>query len=89
MPKDIQKILDEEGVNFTKAANDYFMPLYEQDIKTLGDKGLQVYKVPKDERDRWIQAVQPVNQKLLSGMGDDWGQRLLKVAAEVNAKYPY
>jgi TRAP-type C4-dicarboxylate transport system substrate-binding protein len=88
MPKDIQQILDEEGANFTKDANAYFMPLYEQNIKAMADKGVQVYKVPKDERARWIQAVQPVNQKLLAGMGE-WGDRLLKVGSDVNAQYPY
>jgi TRAP-type C4-dicarboxylate transport system substrate-binding protein len=88
MPKDIQGILDEEGANFTISANAYFQPLYDKDVKDLGGEGLQVYTVPKDERDKWIQAVKPLTDKLLSGMGD-WGQNLLKVAADVNAKYPY
>jgi TRAP-type C4-dicarboxylate transport system substrate-binding protein len=88
MPKDIQQILDEEGANFTKAANDYFMPLYDKDNKEIADKGVQVYVVPKDERDRWIQAISPLTQKMLGDMGD-WGQDLLKVADKVNTQYPY
>jgi TRAP-type C4-dicarboxylate transport system substrate-binding protein len=88
MPKDIQAILDEEGANFTKAANDYFEPLYDQDNKELADKGIQVYVLPKDERDKWIQAITPLTQKILTDMGD-WGQDLMKVADKVNTQYPY
>jgi len=88
LPKDIQKILDEEGNGLTKSANEFFTGAYEDTKKFLAEKGITVYVLPAAERAKWRDAVWPVSQKLIADMGD-WGKALEKVAKEVNAKYPY
>jgi TRAP-type C4-dicarboxylate transport system substrate-binding protein len=88
MPKDIQQILDEEGAGLTQSADEFFTGAYTDTQKTLSDNGIQIYILPADERAKWRDAVWPVSEKAIADMGD-WGQRLVKIADQVNAQYPY
>jgi TRAP-type C4-dicarboxylate transport system substrate-binding protein len=88
LPKDIQQIMDEEGNGLTSSANAFFATMYDDNKKFLTEQGIEVYVLPADERAKWRDLVWPVSQKIIADMGD-WGQRELKVADEVNAKYPY
>jgi TRAP-type C4-dicarboxylate transport system substrate-binding protein len=56
--------------------------------QTLADKGVNVYILPKDERDRWHAAIQPYVDKQINAMGD-FGKKVTDIAAKINAKYPY
>lgn len=89
LPKDIQAILDEEGNGLTQSANAFFVGMYDTNNKFLTDHGVQVYTLPTDERAKWRDVVWPaVSQKEIADMGD-WGQALMKIANDVNTKYPY
>jgi len=88
LPKDIQKLLDEEGLNLTRNANEFFIVQTDENPKTLVAQGMELYVLPAAERAKWRDAVWPVSEKIIADMGD-WGEKFLEVAEEVNSKYPY
>ena len=88
LPKDMQDLLTEEGLNFHRSANEFFIGAYADANKILADNGVEIYNVPKEERDKWHDMVWPVSEKLITDMGD-FGTEVMKVAEEVNTKFPY
>jgi len=89
MPPHIQKILQEE----TARAGDWMdnvmvTGLPDSDLKVFKEKGVTVHYLPKAERDRWAKQLDPYVEKQLSSFGD-LGQKVKKIAEEVNKKYPY
>jgi len=88
LPKDIQDILLDEGEKFQRSANDFFIAMYDENNQALAGYGIEVYVLPKAERDKWREAVWPVSQQLIADMGD-FGQEVLQVGETVNSQYPY
>jgi TRAP-type C4-dicarboxylate transport system substrate-binding protein len=62
--------------------------LPDSDLKVFKEKGVTVHYLPKAERDRWAKQLDPYVEKQLSSFGD-LGQKVKKIAEEVNKKYPY
>jgi TRAP-type C4-dicarboxylate transport system substrate-binding protein len=62
--------------------------LPDSDLKVFKEKGVTVYYLPKAERDKWAKKLEPYVEKQLSGFGE-LGQKVKKIADEVNKKYPY
>jgi TRAP-type C4-dicarboxylate transport system substrate-binding protein len=89
MPKDIQDILVEEGLRAQKRTNDFFINVSKENIKTLRDLGLEVYKLPKEERDKWVKILQPYTDELFGKMEPEFSEKVKKIAADLNVKYPY
>lgn len=88
MPKDIQNILAEEITATAKEQNQLFVQYDDADIKVLKDKGIDVYILPKAERDKWLPLVMPYTEEQLAAAGD-FGAKIKQLAAEANKKYPY
>jgi len=88
LPKDIQDILVEEGLTTQREANEFFIRTDKENTNILTEQGLEVYVLPKEERDKWKEAVWPYSEELITEMGD-WGQEFIQVMETVNAKYPY
>ena len=88
LPKNIQDILVEEGLKTQRETNARFVAMGKENPGILAGAGMEVYVLPEAERERWRQAVSSFSDSLIADMGD-FGQELLKAAAEVNAKYPY
>jgi TRAP-type C4-dicarboxylate transport system substrate-binding protein len=89
MPKDIQNILVDVGKQQQKETNDFFIGVAQKNTKTLTDMGLEVYALPKAERDQWAKKLQPYCDSLFKAMGPEFSAKVKKIAAEANAKYPY
>jgi len=89
MPKDMQEILVEVGKQQQKETNDFFIGVDKENTKTLKKLGMEVYTLPKAERDRWAETLQPYCNELFEKMGPEFSAQLKKIAAEVNAKYSY
>ena len=89
MPKDIQAIFVEEGLKAQKRTNDFFVNISEENPKTLKDMGLEVYNLPKAERDKWAKMLQPYCDSIFESMGPEFSAKLKKIADEKNAQYPY
>jgi TRAP-type C4-dicarboxylate transport system substrate-binding protein len=88
MPKDVQNALIEAGKQQQKEANDYFIGVAQENTGKLTKMGVEVYDLPKAERDKWVEKVRPYSDSLLAGMGD-FGKEVKKAADKVNSKYPY
>jgi TRAP-type C4-dicarboxylate transport system substrate-binding protein len=88
MPKDVQDILVDEFYQLQMAYVDILVERFEPILQKLADNGMEIYYLPKAERDRWVEAIQPFDKSLLDQMGD-FGARYQEIADEVNAKYPY
>ena len=89
MPKDIRDIFVEEGLKAQKSTNNFFVNIAGENAKTLRDMGLEVYNLPKAERDKWAKILQPYRDSLFDSMGPEFSAQVKKIADNANAKYPY
>jgi len=87
MPKRIRDILLEETKAAAQFGSNEFVRLYDEDVKTLTDMGVDVYFLPKAERDRWYEACRPYIEQQLSGLGD-FGEEIKEIADEANSQFP-
>ena len=88
LPNNVQDLLVEEGLKAQRETNARFVENGKKNPGILAGLGIDVYVLPQAEREKWREAVRPYSEKLIADMGD-FGQELLKIAAEINAKYPY
>ena len=89
MPPNIQKILSEEAIASAEWMNKTVDgELGDKDMKYFKDKGTSVYFVPKAERDKWEKVLAPYKEKQIASLGE-FGQKVKKIADELNKKYPY
>jgi TRAP-type C4-dicarboxylate transport system substrate-binding protein len=89
MPKHIQQILLEETTRSAEWMNNVVVTeLPDSDLKVFKEKGVTVYYMPKEERDRWAKQLEPYKEKQLSSFGE-LGQKIKKIADDVNKKHPY
>ena len=89
MPNDIKDLMVKLGKQAQTETNNFFISVAQQNTKTLTDMGITVYNLPKAERDAWSKTVQPYCDELFKNMGDDFANKLKKIAADANKKYPY
>ena len=89
MPENIQKILQEETTTSAQWMNQTVDgELAERDLAVLKEKNVEVYYMPKQERERMMKKVEPFVAKQIESMGD-FGKRVKQIADEVNARVPY
>jgi TRAP-type C4-dicarboxylate transport system substrate-binding protein len=88
MSPNIQKILQEEADSCTPFLYEAYKKIEEQDRNLIKKKGVDIYVLPKSERDRWIKATEASREERLSKLGD-FGVQVKKIADEANNKYPY
>jgi len=89
MPKDMQNILVDVGRQQQKETNGYFIGVAQKNTDTLKNIGIEVYALPKAERDQWVKKLQPYCDSLFKAMGPEFSAKVKKIAAEANAKYSY
>lgn len=89
MPKNIQDILVEEHVKYADSLNALWTELVHSHPKTLANLGMDVYYLPKAERDRWRAACQPYVEEELSKIPAGFVTEFKKIADSANAKHPY
>ena len=89
MPEDIRDIFVEEGLEAQKRTNDFFLNVADENPKTLKEMGLETYRLPKAERDKWVKRLQPYCNSLFDKMDSEFGAKVKEIAARLNAKYPY
>jgi len=87
LPKDVQDVILDEAKKAEAEVNRITKETYYSYLDQL-TKNMQVYNLPKAERDNWIKAVQPIVDDLLSKMGD-FADQVKKTADAANKKYPY
>jgi TRAP-type C4-dicarboxylate transport system substrate-binding protein len=88
LPKDVQDVLIEEMQRVTEEEKAVAIAMVQDAPKALADLGVDVYYLPKAERDRWQEALRPYNESLIAGLGE-FGQETAQIFEESNSKYPY
>lgn len=88
MPKEIQKILQEEVDKTVDWFNTLMTKLGDDDMKGFKEKGVSVYIVSKAERDRWEKLFTSSNEKQIASFGE-FGQKVKKIADDANKRHPY
>jgi TRAP-type transport system periplasmic protein len=88
MPKDIQNILVEETNKSTDKISSFYIGFYKDCINKLSESGVEVYFVPKAERDRWKSAASKYigEQEVIMG---EVGQKIKSIAEKANKEFPY
>jgi TRAP-type C4-dicarboxylate transport system substrate-binding protein len=69
-------------------ANVLVTELPDSDLKVFKEKGVTVHYLPKADRDKWARQLEPYKEKQLSSFGE-LGQKVKKIADDMNKKYPY
>ena len=88
MPPHIQKILMEEVNAHHDWMNQIWPEYAAENKKKLTEQGVTFYKLPEEERARWIKATAEYREKQLTSYGK-FSEEVRRIAEEANAKYPY
>jgi len=88
MPKEVQDIIVEEAKIAEEAISKISVDLFYTYVDKMTSEGMEVYNLPKAEREKWQAAVAPIVDDLIAQMGD-FGKEVQRTADEANAKYPY
>ena len=88
LPKDIRELLVEECLVYGEAKSAHTMNKADNAPQLLSDLGMQVYVLPKAERDRWLDVLTPYREQLIADYGE-FGQKALEAAKEANVLFPY
>jgi TRAP-type C4-dicarboxylate transport system substrate-binding protein len=89
MPRDIQEIIVNIGKQQQIESNNFFINIAEENTVTLRKMGIDVYHLPKEERDRWAEMVKSYCDKLYEDMGPEFAAAVKKAAKAANTKYAY
>jgi len=88
MPQDIKDVLDEEMSALAESISQKYVTSFYSLLDDIKEKGVEVYHLPKAERDRWKDLAYPGTLAMLEEFGDV-GTKIKQLADEANAKYPY
>jgi TRAP-type C4-dicarboxylate transport system substrate-binding protein len=89
MPKDMQNLLTKICNQAQTDTNNFFIDIYNQNLKTLTDSGVTVYRLPKAERDQWAQLIKPYGDELYGKMSADFAKKVKDIGTDLDKKYPY
>ncbi len=87
LPGKIQDIMLEEAKKTSDKIDQWLVGEWDADFTRLSDAGVEIYKVPQSEIDRWKAACQPYINEQMVTLGD-FGKKVMDIADEANAKYP-
>jgi TRAP-type C4-dicarboxylate transport system substrate-binding protein len=87
LPKDIQDVILDEAKIMKAEVDRITLKTYYSYLDTL-NKNMQVYNLPKAERENWRAAAKPVIDGYMNKMGD-FANTLKKTAEDANKKNPY
>jgi TRAP-type C4-dicarboxylate transport system substrate-binding protein len=87
LPKDIQDIILDEAKTAEAEINRLTLKIYYTYLDEL-NKNMEVYNLPKAEREKWQAALQPVVDEMYEKMGS-FADQVKKTAEDANNKYPY
>lgn len=89
LPQNIQNELIEIGKIQQKEANTAFINFDKEINEELKKNGVDLYVLPKRERELWAEKVYPYNEKIYKSMGEEFSNVVKTISKEVNEIYPY
>lgn len=87
LPEEYQDIILDEAAKMKAAVDEITINTYYSYLDTLNEN-MEVYNLPKAERENWKAAAKPVIDSYIEKMGD-FADVLLETAEEANKKYAY
>jgi TRAP-type C4-dicarboxylate transport system substrate-binding protein len=87
LPKDVQNIILDEAKKSEDEVNRITLKIYYTYLDAC-KKNMDVYSLPKAEREKWQAAVKPIVDDLLTKMGS-FADDVKKTADDANKKYAY
>lgn len=90
LPEDVQAVIEETyGLNAGLMVGEGFDDDYFKNIEIAQNKGVEIYDLPAEERDRWREATQPVYDSWVEKMESKGlpGEKVLKEVQRLIAKY--
>jgi TRAP-type C4-dicarboxylate transport system substrate-binding protein len=87
LPGKIQDALVEEAEKQSDVIDEWLRGEWIKDHEAIAAAGVEIYKVPQAEINRWKAACQPYFDQQMAIYGD-FGKEVKKIADEANAKYP-
>jgi TRAP-type C4-dicarboxylate transport system substrate-binding protein len=88
LPSDVQEALTDEFQAIGEAVCRGTIEADETIDEVLAEYGMEVYRLPEDERERWREALLPYYEETLGGLGA-FGEEAVRIAEKVNAEFPY
>ncbi|MBA7568837.1 C4-dicarboxylate-binding periplasmic protein DctP [subsurface metagenome] len=88
LPKDIQDILVEEFLRLGEEKSQDSIKNADEVERLLTERGMEVYRLPEVERDRWREVLHPYIEQSIADLGE-LGQKAVQAAEEANSKFPY
>jgi TRAP-type C4-dicarboxylate transport system substrate-binding protein len=87
MPSDVQDALLEIAKEYSDIIDQFVVDEWDTDHQAIADGGVEIYYPPQSEINLWKNACQSVTDGLLAEYGD-FGDKIMAIADEANAKYP-
>lgn len=87
LPGKIQDILEEEAQKQSDVIDEWLVGEWETDHQAIADAGVEIYKVPQAEIDKWKAACQGYFDEQMAIYGE-FGEKVKEIADEANEKYP-
>jgi len=87
LPSDVQDIMLEEARKTSDEVDEWLITQYQADIDALEASGTEVYYVPQDEIDRWIEAASDLFVAQMAIYGE-LGEQVMAIVEAANALYP-
>ena len=87
LPGKIQDILEEEAVKQSDIIDAWLVDEWVKDHDAIAAAGVEIYKVPQSEINRWKAACQSYVDEQLALLGD-FGKDVKEICDDANAKYP-
>jgi TRAP-type C4-dicarboxylate transport system substrate-binding protein len=91
LPSDLKKVIDETtGVNMSRACGEALDRGDSEDAQLIKEKGVNIYIVPRKEKERWIEAVMPLREEVLKkteAKGYKNTREIINAATKLAEKY--
>ena len=89
MPADIQQLVDKLGKEAQEAINAKMIELYHTNYDKMAELGMDVYPLPKAERQRWAEKHVPYADEMLSTLDPAVADQLRQITEQLDQRYPY
>lgn len=90
MPPDIQALVDNLlGKEMQAKIIANMVQNYHDNYNKLPELGVEIYSVPKAERDRWAEKVKPWVEELLSKIDPADAEQVRQITQQIDEQYPY
>jgi len=89
MPPDIQQLVDKLGKEAQESTNANMVKLYHSNYDKMAELGMEIYPLPKAERDRWGEKLKPFAEELLGKVDKATADQVRQTTQQLDQQFPY